>query len=218
MPGSSRPMCMKLSSASRRKFTAPRVPTTWCTCVPAIDGPATEVPFVSTAAAQPSPKRERPTVLRAFVVLADARHEAGDRLRGDDERVLARVVAHRLRGDLEERHRARAADADDVVLVGRRIHVVVLEQAVRERRAAERVVRRGDDRADLRGIRAELVDRRDREPQQLVLGLDRAFLERRREQLRRQLEVAPRDAAAREDVSAKRSPSSPSMASISSWE
>ena len=91
--------------------------------------------------------------------------------------VLVGVLAQRLRGEPHQRHGARAADAGDVVLVGRRVHPVVVDQPVRERRAAERVEARADHRADLARVELERVDRVDRVAEQLALDLRGAALQ-----------------------------------------
>ena len=60
----------------------------------------------------------------------------GDRVDGDDQ-AFANAVTERAGHEPNERHRARAADAHDVVLVSRRIHRIVLHQPVGQRRSAE---------------------------------------------------------------------------------
>jgi ABC-type transporter Mla MlaB component len=59
----------------------------------------------------------------------------------------------------------------------------VVDQPVRERRDAERVQARADDRADLCQIELEGVDRVDRAAQQLVLDLRGAALQAELEQV-----------------------------------
>jgi hypothetical protein len=76
----------------------------------------------------------------------------------------------------------------------------VVDESVREGGAAERVEARADDRADLREIEIERVDRIDRAAEQLVLDLRRTTLEAQLEQLVAELQRAALDAAAGEDA------------------
>jgi translation initiation factor IF-2 len=76
----------------------------------------------------------------------------------------------------------------------------VVDEPVRERRDPERVQARADDRADLRQIELEGVDRVDRATQQLVLDLRRATLQAELEQVVAELQRAALDARAREDA------------------
>ena len=88
--------------------------------------------------------------LRARVLGGGRRQEAAHALGGDHERVLAGLFASVCEASRTSGTRARAADAGDVVLVGRRVHVVVLRRAGARAWAAERVEARADDRADRR--------------------------------------------------------------------
>jgi len=76
----------------------------------------------------------------------------------------------------------------------------VVDEAVRERGTAERVEARADDRADLREIEIERVDRVDRTAEQLVLDLRRTTLQAQLEQVVAELQRPALDAAAGEDA------------------
>jgi hypothetical protein len=76
----------------------------------------------------------------------------------------------------------------------------VIDEPVRERRDAERVEARADDRAYLRKVEIERVDRVDRAAEQLVLDPGSASLQAQLEQLVAELQRAALDAAAGEDA------------------
>jgi hypothetical protein len=163
-----------VSSSLKRRLTASRVPPIWWTCEARIVGPSARGSADSSAAAQPSPKIADPTVLLG-------------------------VGVQRLRGEPHQRHAARAADAGDVVLVGRGIHAEVVHETVRQRGAAERVEARGEHRADLRRVDRERIDGMDRIAHQVVLDPRAASLQRELQELVAQFEVPVPDAAAGED-------------------
>ena len=122
--GSSRARCRWLSVGVMSSLTASSVPASWCTREARITGRVGSAIEVGIAGEQ----RRRAAVaedrradgLRARVLGRGAHQGAAHALRRDDERVLAGVLAQRLGGELHQRHAARAADAGDVVLVGRR--------------------------------------------------------------------------------------------------
>ena len=134
------------------------------------------------------------------VARSGARERAAHALRGDHQGLTAGVLGHRLRRQPHQRNAARAAHARYVVLVGGGIHAVALDQAVRQRRAAERVKARGDDRADEVRLELERVDRRDRLLQELVLDPRRASLQRAAHEALAQVQAATIHAAAFEDA------------------
>ena len=84
------------------------------------------------------------------------------------------------------------------------IHLVVVDEPVGERWAAERVQARAHDGADLGGIDPERVDRADRVRQELPLDPRRAALRRVGEELVAEVEMAALDAAAFEDAFGER--------------
>ena len=213
--GSSRARCRWLSVGVMSSLTASSVPASWCTREARIEG-AGGVPSESGSGSLDEQRRRaavaedrRADGLRARVLGGGAHQRAAHALRGDDERVLARVLAQRLGGELHQRHAARAADAGDVVLVGRRVHLVVVDEPVGERRAAERVEARAHHGADLAGVDRERVDRANRVLQQLPLDPRRAALRRVREELVAEVEVTALDAAAFEDALGERVPLQP---------
>ena len=131
----------------------------------------------SSTAAQPSPKIAEPTVLARGSPGGGALEDAAHALGRHDQRLLAWVLAQRLRGQPHQRHAARAADAGHVVLVGRGVHLVVLDQAMGERRAAKRVEARAERPCRSAAGRARGASMaRDRMAQQVVLDLRRAAL------------------------------------------
>ena len=106
----------------------------------------------------------------------------------------------RLGGEPEEGDGARASDADDVILVGGGVHLVVIDEPVGDRGAAERVEARADDDADFGRVDLELVDGPDGVAEELLLDGERATLNGGGEQLVGQIEVAAVDATAAEDA------------------
>ena len=155
------------------------------------------------------PEQGRSHHLRPLIVRADAGEEAGDALCRHHQTLLARLVPKGLRGKPEQGDRTCAADSQDVVLVGRRIHLVVVDQLVGKRGPTERVVGARDDGADVPGVQAKPVHRPQGEAEQLLLRPRRALLEARTKQLRRELEarlLTPQRAKIRSANSSLRAP------------
>ena len=135
-----------------------------------------------------------------WVIAAGGHEDAAHAVGGHHEGLLARLLQQRLRGQTHERNGAGAADADEVVAVGRRWHLVMLDEALCQRGVAERVQARAHHSADPCRIEAELVNRGDPVGEQLVLDLGAAPLQGATEEVLAQVQVAPAHPAAGEDA------------------
>jgi len=70
----------------------------------------------------------------------------------------------------DERNEARASHPDHVILVSGWIHLELVDETMRERRATERVQTRGDDGPHLSRIDTQLLYRVHCVVEQLILG------------------------------------------------
>ena len=104
-----------------------------------------------------------------------------------------------LRPEPEQRHRARAAKGGQVVLVGAGVQPVVLDQPVREARAAERVEARRQDGSDPLALDPQRIDGAHGAREQFLLHALGASLQVRLEERLVQDELATLNPGAGED-------------------